>query len=208
MRHLLLLVALVAGTTTAAFAQPPRAKITPFVEADAVHAGARTRVALTVSLPENLHVQSDQPRDPSLIPTVLTIEPSGVVRVINLLFPHPTDFIQEGQAEPLAVFEHDFVVGAEVEIAAHATGEIVIPGKLRYQACDDKVCFQPRTENVEWRVRVVPAATAAPAVNTAVFTRLATGRRTAPQALAIPTPAPSPVAAAGNDATALAALDG
>ena len=118
MKQFFLLAALLALTATPAFAQPPRAKVTPFVENDAVPAGARTRVALTVALPEKLHVQSDQPRDPSLIPTVLTIEPLAGVRVHNLVFPHPTDFKLEGQAEPLAVFEHEFVVGAEIELAA------------------------------------------------------------------------------------------
>src|SRR5687768_9904139 len=207
MRHFALVVALFAASVIPALAQPPRAKITPFVENETVHAGARTRVALTVSLPEKLHVQSDQPRDPSLIPTVLTIEPTSGVRVHNLVFPHPTDFKQEGQAEPLAVFEHEFVVGAELEVAADATGDIVIPAKLRYQACDDKVCFQPRTESVVWTLRVVPANIATTAANVEVFTRLATGRRTAPPVMPNPLPAPAPSAATpADDASALKAL--
>jgi thiol:disulfide interchange protein DsbD len=206
MRHFVLLFALFVASALPAFAQPPRAKITPFVEHETVHAGARTRVALTVSLPEKLHVQSDQPRDPSLIPTVLTIEPSPTVRVHNLVFPHPTDFKQEGQAEPLAVFEHEFVLGAELEVAADASGDIVIAAKLRYQACDDKVCFQPRTESVAWKLRVVPANTATTAANADVFTRLAAGRRTAPSTLAIPLPT-APAATPVDDASALKALD-
>ena len=43
----------------------PRATVTPFVESDGVHPGSSARVALTVALPEGLHVQSDQPRDPT-----------------------------------------------------------------------------------------------------------------------------------------------
>jgi thioredoxin:protein disulfide reductase len=208
MRHFVLLFALFVASAIPAFAQPPRAKITPFVENEAVHAGARTRVALTVALPEKLHVQSDQPRDPSLIPTVLTIEPSPSVRVHNLVFPHPTDFKQEGQAEPLAVFEHEFVIGAEIEVAADASGDIVIPAKLRYQACDDKVCFQPRTESVTWKLRVVPADTATTAANADVFTRLAAGRRTAPSAVPIPLPAAvAPVATPADESRALKTLD-
>ena len=199
---------LVFAPSSPLYAQPPRAKITPFVESETVAPGAKTRVALSVALPENLHVQSDQPRDPSLIPTVLTIEPVGAVRLNNLVFPHPTDFKQEGQAEPLAVFEHEFVVGAELQVSPDAAGEIVIPGKLRYQACDDKVCFQPRTENVEWKFRVVPPGTTTPAQHPDIFARLSAGRRTAPPNLAIPMPAPSiPSNAAANDGTALAALD-
>ena len=43
-----------------------------------VRAGAKVRLALKVALPEGLHTQSDKPRDPTLIPTVLTIDaPAG-----------------------------------------------------------------------------------------------------------------------------------
>ena len=70
-----------------------------------------------MALPEGLHVQSDRPRDPSLIPTVLTDgAPCWRPRARSSFIPHPTDFAQQGQAQPLAVFERDFVVGAELEI--------------------------------------------------------------------------------------------
>ena len=36
------------------------------------------------------------------------------------------------------------------------SGDVVIPGRLRYQACDDKICYQPTTAPVEWTLRVVP----------------------------------------------------
>ena len=57
----------------------PHANVTPIMETSGVHPGTTARVALQVSLPDNLHVQSDRPRDPLLIPTVLTIEPSAGV---------------------------------------------------------------------------------------------------------------------------------
>src|SRR3990170_2283319 len=165
---------IVAASVHAASGQaPPRATITPFVGTDGVRAGSTTRVALTVALPEGLHVQSDQPRDPALIPTVLTIEPPPGVRVTHPIFPHPTDFTLEGQTEPLAVFGHEFVAGAELEIASSvASGEIVIPARLRYQACDDKACFRPITATTGWTLRVVPAGTPIRPTNQDVFTRL------------------------------------
>jgi thiol:disulfide interchange protein len=189
----------------------PRATVTPFVESDGVRAGSSTRVALTVTLPEGLHVQSDQPRDPSLIPTVLTVEPPAGVKVTSLVFPHPQDFKLEGQAEPLAVFERDFVVGAELSLdSGIAEGELVIPARLRYQACDDKVCFQPRTEATEWRLRVVSPSAKLAAAAPEVFTRLSAGRRTDPPRLAtaaVPVPAPAPATAA-DESTAVAKLSG
>jgi thiol:disulfide interchange protein DsbD len=187
----------------------PRATVTPFVEADGVHAGSSARVALTVTLPEGLHVQSDQPRDPTLIPTVLTIDAPAGVRVTSVVFPHPKDFKLEGQAEPLAVFERDFVVGAELSLESGVPeGELAIPARLRYQACDDKVCFQPRTETTEWKLRVVPASTKVAATAPEVFTRLSAGRKTEPPvaaAPAAPIPAPRPAA---DEGTALAKLGG
>jgi thiol:disulfide interchange protein DsbD len=202
-----------AATTGPVFAQGrPRATVTPFAEADGVRAGATTRVALTVTLPEGLHVQSDQPRDPSLIPTVLTVEPPAGIRVTSLVFPHPKDFKLEGQSEPLAVFERDFVVGAELSLdSGVAEGEVVIPARLRYQACDDKVCFQPRTETTEWKLRVVSPSAKVSATAPDVFTRLAAGRRTEAAAVAaapvVPVPAPR-APGAGDDSTAIAKLSG
>ena len=87
----------------------PKAEVAPYTAAPTVAAGSTTRVALTVTLPEGLHVQSDAPRDPSLIPTVLTVEAPAGVTVRHLIYPKPTDFEQAGQPQPLAVFEHEFV---------------------------------------------------------------------------------------------------
>jgi cytochrome c biogenesis protein CcdA/thiol-disulfide isomerase/thioredoxin len=194
--------------SSAAWAQPPRAKVTPHVETESVPPGTPTRLALAVSLPETLHVQSDKPRDPSLIPTVLTVEAPQGVRVTNLVYPHPSDFTLEGQTEPLAVFGHDFVVGAELEIASSvAPGDLTIPGRIRYQACDDKVCFQPRTERFEWKMIVVPSGTSIDKNPSDVFKELSGGRRTGPpEALPFPVPGVAAAAAPVDDGAAVAKL--
>jgi thiol:disulfide interchange protein len=200
---------LLAALTVAspAFAQPPRAKVTPVVERDTVAAGSETRLALTVSLPPKLHVQSDQPRDPSLIPTVLTVEAPAGVRVSNLIYPHPEDFTLEGEKVPLLVFDNEFVVGATITIdPGVAQGELKIPGRFRYQACDEKMCFQPRTERFEWNLRVAAAAGAASG-DSSVFKELETGRLTdAPAAEQIPLPSPAAPSQPGAPGDAVARL--
>ncbi|HSC27995.1 MAG TPA: cytochrome c biogenesis protein CcdA [Vicinamibacterales bacterium] len=203
-----LLVAAVTASLVDAQGRP-RATVTPFVETDGVRAGDATRVALLVALAEGLHVQSDRPRDPTLIPTVLTIEPPPGVRVTQLVYPHPTDFKQEGQPEPLAVFEHEFVVGAELDVAGSVpAGDLVIPARLRYQACDDKVCFQPTTATAAWTVRVVPAATTIAPAAPEVFARLSAGRRTGPPEATPPRDTPTSAAPVTDAGSGLARLDG
>ena len=80
---------------------------------------------------------------------MLIVEPPAGVRVGQLVYPHPTDFAQQGQNQALAVFEREFVVGAELAIGPDLPpGDPVIPARLRYQACDDKVCFRPITATI------------------------------------------------------------
>jgi DsbC/DsbD-like thiol-disulfide interchange protein len=151
----------------------PKAEVSPLVDADAVHAGSTFRVALQVSLPDGLHVQSNQPRDPLLIPTALTIEPTAGVTVVEVAYPEPTDFAQAGQQQPLSVFEQRFVIGARLTIdRSVAPGEIVVPVRLRYQACDASTCFAPARQESRWSLPVVPAATAITARSREVFDKI------------------------------------
>jgi thiol:disulfide interchange protein len=207
-RRILLSAAILVTASSAASAQPPRATVTPFVETVSVAGGGRTRLALLVSLPDKLHVQSDRPRDPNLIPTVVAIDAPEGVRVSNLIFPQPKDFRLEGQSEPLAVFDSEFVIGAEIELASSIRERVIIPGRLRYQACDDKVCYQPRVERFEWQVGVASGESVMDRSAGAVFAQLAAGRRTGPPTATIPTPpmVPAPAAASSNRSE-LATLD-
>jgi thiol:disulfide interchange protein DsbD len=209
MRAAVFAVVLVLAAS-AAQAQPPRAKVTPITESGSVAAGGETRLAVTVSLPPKLHVQSDKPRDPSLIPTVLTVEAPAGVQVANLIYPHPEDFLLEGEKVPLLVFDNEFVVGATIRIdASVAAGTLTIPGRFRYQACDDKMCFQPRTERFEWTLTVAPAGTNVARNEDAIFKELGTGRITdppAPEVIPLPGAPAATAAAPVDDNAAIARL--
>jgi len=124
------------------------ADLTPLADSDAVHTGTEVRLALKVVLPDGLHVQSDKPRDPLLIATELKVDAPAGATVAEVVFPTPVDLKQTGADQPLAVFEQTFIVGVRLSIAPTATGELVVPARLRYQACNDKMCFQPKTIEV------------------------------------------------------------
>src|SRR5262249_33092603 len=115
--------------------------------------------ALQVTLPEGLHTQSNAPRDPTLIPTVLTVDAPAGVTWDEVVWPAPIDLNQVGQDKPLAVFERKFFIGVHLAIAPNAApGEMKIPAHLRYQACDANLCYAPTTQDVEWTVNVVAAS--------------------------------------------------
>lgn len=136
--------------------QRPRAELTANVAAPRVAPGAKLHASLRVQLPDGVHVQSNAPRDPSFIATALTIDAPAGVTVDRVTYPAASDFSQAGANAPLSVFGRDFVIEADLTVAAGTTaGELKIPARLRYQACNERVCFPPARAAAEWSVTVV-----------------------------------------------------
>jgi thiol:disulfide interchange protein len=132
--------------------------------------------------------------------------------VTEIVYPEAKPFKQEGQEQPLSVFEQAFAIGVQVTLAPGvAEGDLVVPARLRYQACNDVMCFAPSTSELQWTIRVVSAATAVTSSNDGVFGAIAFGRGTKPGAA----PEAQPAEPSGGDATdpagvtaALSKLDG
>jgi thiol:disulfide interchange protein len=138
-----------------------------------------------VSLPEGLHTQSNKPRDPLLIPTELSFEPPAGVTITEIVWPPSTDLNQAGQDKPLAVFEHEFVIGVQLSLAPTASGDLSVPARLRYQACDANLCYPPQTEAFAWPIHVLPPSAQTPppdAALAATFAGIAFGRGEKPTA--------------------------
>ncbi len=186
----------------------PVATVTPLVERPAVAAGSQVRLALRVSLPESLHTQSNRPADPTLIPTVLTIDAPAGVTVDEIVYPAAIELKQQGLDQPLQVFEHEFVVGAQVTLGPGAAeGQLTLPAQLRYQACNDMMCFAPTTAGFAWTLRVVPAGTGVEARADPVFAAIPFGRGETPGAAGAPGAGTPVGAAAGTPQGAAASMD-
>jgi DsbC/DsbD-like thiol-disulfide interchange protein len=128
-------------------------------DADGVHPGTSARLALRVSLPDGVHVQSNAPRDPMLIATAATVTAPDGVTLEEIAYPPAKDFRQQGQATPLAVFEQQFAIGIRIAVAAEQRpGDVVVPIRLRYQACDATTCFAPLREDLNATLHVVPTS--------------------------------------------------
>ena len=176
-----LALALIAASPVGAQIHGVKALFFPLVESDGVHAGAEVRAAVQLRLPEGFHVQSNKPRDPSLIPTVLTIDPPAGVTVEEIVFPPATAFMQAGQEQPLSVFEREFAIGIRFALLSSVPpGPLTVPGRIRYQACDQNLCYAPVTSEVEWLVTVVPATATGKPTHRDVIDRIKWGTGEAP----------------------------
>ena len=160
-----LLACLFAVLTTATAAQPGRISIelSTEKEVDVAPAGSTHRVALDATLQpqgNGLHVNSNEPLEDFLIPTVLTLDPPEGIALEAVAWPTPIMLEQQGSENPLAVFEETFVIGAAFTVASDLdAGNYSIPGSLRYQACDERMCYIPTTASLEFQLTVGPTGT-------------------------------------------------
>ena len=120
-------------------------------------AGSSTIVSLRVELPAGVHVQAHQPKDPLLIPTVLTVDAPAGVTVASVSYPSPAELKQTGRAEALLVLGPVFDISVTLAVAADTPSVMhSVPAVLRYQACNDEVCFPPARVTSAWTLTVAP----------------------------------------------------
>ncbi len=115
-----------------------------------------TTVAAKVhgQLKPGYHVNSNTPNDDYLIPLKLTwsAEPLSVAQVV---FPKPQTEKASFSEKPLSVFTGDFEIETKFKVPSNApSGPAIATGKLRYQACNDRMCLPPKTIEIPLTVMV------------------------------------------------------
>jgi thioredoxin:protein disulfide reductase len=203
------------GVLVAVQAQQPRsrpiAKLTTLTATTATPPGREVRLAVRAVLPAtDLHVQANIPSEEGLIPTVLTINPPVGVTIEELVYPTSTEFAVAGFEKPLLVYGHDFVIGVRATVAKTvAPGTVTIPARLRYQACDNLLCYTPIT--VETTMSVTVGAAGAPSTpqHQDIFKAIPFGKGIKPPARteAAPVVVAAPVDPSGDGVAALDAFD-
>ena len=116
--------------------------------------GGAVEAKLSLSLQPGYHVNSNKPSEEYLIPLRLTWTPGPLEPVANE-FPKPLMEKYEFSPTPLSVFSGDFQIVSRFKVPTSAKpGMTVVDGKLRYQACNNKACFPPKTLEVKLPVEV------------------------------------------------------
>ena len=182
---LVAIAAAIACAVRAPAQTPPKAEVTAVLAADRVYARGVARAALAVRLPKGVHMNSNAPRDTNLIPVTMNVDAPPGVTVLEVVFPKPSDLNQQGASQPLSVFEDEFAIGLQLAIANDVkAGDLTVPVRLRYQACDDRVCYLPARVETSWTLRIVPPGTRISPQHQDVFDRIPFGTGEAPRASA------------------------
>lgn len=151
----------------------------PVLAATGVHPGQTLQAAIQAELEPGYHVNAHKPLESFLIPTTLTFtEPEGIT-VQEVVYPEPIMLAIGGLDTPLAVLEERFILGVAFAVDGNvAPGEYLIPGKLRYQACDDQACYAPASKEITLALNVVPVDTPVEAQQPELFASIPFGQGT------------------------------
>ena len=123
------------------------AELSYVAEPAVVQAGRPGVVEVQLQVREGLHVNSHKPKSDLLIPTLATFSPEDGVRVGAIEYPVGVHYsFASDPADVLDVYTG--AVTLRVPVTA-AKGEHVLHGAVRYQACNDRSCFPPRSLAIE-----------------------------------------------------------
>jgi len=110
---------------------------------------ASVEARIPVSVLPGFHVNSNKPSEEYLIPLKLTWTATGALEPGAIVYPKPTQEKYEFADKPLSVLTGSFDIVASFKIASNASaGPGSAAGKLRYQACNNRACFPPKTVDV------------------------------------------------------------
>ncbi len=129
---------------------------------DPIRPNLRFTLVADFEMPEKMHVYT--PEVKNYIPIDFQLEPSDKFRARPVDYPQGELLHLEAIDETVPVYEGKFRLTQDVVMASTRSleeilsgeSQITIRGKLRYQACDDKICYLPQTLPMEWTLNVEP----------------------------------------------------
>jgi DsbC/DsbD-like thiol-disulfide interchange protein len=115
-------------------------------------AGLRLGLHVDVTPKPNMHVYS--PGQEGSLAVSLTLDANAPVAAAGKAkFPAGEKYVMPALNETQLVYSKPFRITQDVRIREGAPpGPLTIKGTLRYQACDDKICYLPKDVAVEWTV--------------------------------------------------------
>ncbi len=143
--------------------------VTAYPSDASVAAGARFSLVLDVTPKPGMHVYAPGATQYRVISVNVTPQPG----LRTTLSPYPASEIYHFVPlnERVPVYQKPFTLRVEVVPEATAEArkamagktELVVNGTLEYQACDDKICYNPMSLPLSWKVGLTPTVPGAPA---------------------------------------------
>ena len=130
------------------------------------------KIALQISIKDHYHINSYEVNDPSLIQTSVAVE-SKEFKLLNSFFPEHKKLKFEFTENEINVYEGEIYAGLSLIASTPLdNGMYELPVSFSYQACDDKVCYPPKTINEIIKIEINNAKPSASESNPKIFANI------------------------------------
>lgn len=141
-----------------------------FYATNKVQQGRAVQAALVLDVPAGYHVNANKTGNKFSIPTTVKIEAPEGARVSAVSYPRGTTRTLKFSKDPLALYEGRAVMRFTVTLPANfKTGETELRARVRYQACNDEVCYPPVSREITMPIAVVAPAEQVKPINKQFF---------------------------------------
>ena len=146
-------------THARAVAPEPTIHFKGYYASDKANRGRVVRAAVVLEIPDGYHVNANRPLGKYAIPTTVKIEAPNGVTVGAIAFPRAiVRKLKATNNESLAVYEGRAIMRFNVTVpAGYGDGWLNLKAKVRYQSCNDDVCFPPKIQEIDFGISIVGA---------------------------------------------------
>jgi DsbC/DsbD-like thiol-disulfide interchange protein len=149
-----------ASTFPLLAAQASNVGVNGFFSVDPAQQGSTFQAAIVFDIPEGMHVNSNRPLGKYAIATTVKVAPENGLKVTPVVYPagkvRTFRFGQGTPEEKLAVYEGRAVARFNVTVPANSQlGVAHVRASVRFQACNDEVCFPPATRELDLPIAIV-----------------------------------------------------
>lgn len=156
-----ILVLIIMLFTPASFPAKPAPQTAPNISvsasaaADKVRRGRSLQGMVVMGIPSGYHVNSNRPLEKFLIATQLKIEAPKGIRVGAVVYPRAVLRNFKFSKNRVSVYEGRATMRFNVAVPANFSGRTIeLKAHLRYQSCNDEVCFPPQSRDVSLWLKV------------------------------------------------------
>jgi hypothetical protein len=118
----------------------------------AAAAGGKLSLYADVVPKPKMHVYAPDQTD--YLPITLKIDPAAWFQTPPIQYPAAESFFFAPLNETQRVYSKPFRLTQPIVLARNAPPALTVKGTIRYQACDDAICYLPQTVGVTWNVAV------------------------------------------------------
>jgi DsbC/DsbD-like thiol-disulfide interchange protein len=127
-----------------------------FYASNKAQQGRTVQAAVVLDIPSGFHVNANRVLNKFSVPTSIKIETPSGARASAVTFPRAKVQKLGFSKEPLALFEGRAVMRFNVTFpAGFQTGVTELKAKVRYQACNNEICYPPTTREITMPIAVV-----------------------------------------------------